>query len=1284
LKGDFSRDTFSPRKHYSAVLMQQGRVQLDADWNEQRAIDRHRIETETGDLIGPSGGQAGNAGFEISVHDKETLNIGPGNLYVDGILCQNESPVLFEEQPDLPGTRAIDLLERDLQVGLVYLDVWERHITGLEDGAIREVALGGPDTTTRSKTVWQIKVLPVQADTSNIPALQPLLDQHVGTTDKAELARINNRILGVLGVDCDSLSDELQLAHPPSTGQLLARALPPASAESPCVVAPGAGYERVENQLYRVEIHDGGGRGNATFKWSRDNGSVVTAVLEVTPRGTGAEIAVRDLGRDETLGFAIGQYVELVSDDTERFGLAEPLVQITDVDPVTRTVTVERTTEDQTFPNVDPNNAHAFHYKLRRWDSPGAVPIPVQEGAFVELEGGIQVRFTGGRYNTGDYWLIPARTATGAIEWPENRTQPPAGVRHHYAQLALVMVATTAGDEQPSGAFQRALGTSGDSPPILPASRVRQLLVLADCRRLYPPVTELTSLFYLSGDGQEAGSGQPLPRPLVVGVANGNKPVPGARVRFTVQTGGQLQADGATGTSVTVTTDARGEARCAWTLATGQSSQQVKASLVDGTHLSVYFNANLSAAGEAVAESIQITRLLLGQPGQPSQPSQQDLLVDGRVSVTSLVNGIHIVCDPNSFIDEQAVVGKPTCFVTVDMPFPQNSADRTLWGTNLLGFQPLILAAQVSVSPDGKRIIWTPTAATIDWLQNRLFQATPAVPTELTAHLTLKGNFIWDKNRPQAYLDGDIFGRRSSGAGIELGFPSGDGRRGGDFDMWFRLVAQTLLLDAVTLTPSDVVGGGTQVTVTGTVRISGTAPAGGTPPISLQSSDATVASVPANVTIQGGQSSQTFQVTTQPVTATRTVTITATLTPPAPGTATTRTVNLILRPPVLTSVTLGKSSTVGKTETIQGTVTLNGRAPTGGVVVTLSSNSANAKLQQTSVTVPAGSTSTVFQVTTEPVDSALLATITATSQGVTQTTTLTIQPPTVSTLSLNPSSVRGGSTSTATLTISGPAPANFIVSLDSFDTNRATVPVSVTVPANSPSTTFTVSAKPVSFDGAVTIRATRAGVQSTAPLTVLAPGLTGFTFDPSLIDGGATSTGRITLNGPAPSGTSVTLSPTDNTAATFPASVSVSFNATQIIFTATGRTFTGTTNRSVTVTASYLGGTLSATLTVRPTKSKEKEKETKEKETEKVTSLEKVASIEKSPETPLTGRSGIEGPGTAEGEPAGTDEESGALGRAFVQPNERPVAGQQALDQPPTEEEDPRARHRGRTPRQEG
>ena len=57
MKGDISRETFDVAKHYSGVRMQQGRVQTDADWNEQEAlwlkgraadgtvIDRHAIVT---------------------------------------------------------------------------------------------------------------------------------------------------------------------------------------------------------------------------------------------------------------------------------------------------------------------------------------------------------------------------------------------------------------------------------------------------------------------------------------------------------------------------------------------------------------------------------------------------------------------------------------------------------------------------------------------------------------------------------------------------------------------------------------------------------------------------------------------------------------------------------------------------------------------------------------------------------------------------------------------------------------------------------------------------------------------------------------------------------------------------------------------------------------------------------------------------------------------------------------------------------------------------------------
>ena len=55
MKGDFSRFTFDERSQYSRVLMQQGRVAVDADWNEQQAITRYRTETETIDVVGQTG-----------------------------------------------------------------------------------------------------------------------------------------------------------------------------------------------------------------------------------------------------------------------------------------------------------------------------------------------------------------------------------------------------------------------------------------------------------------------------------------------------------------------------------------------------------------------------------------------------------------------------------------------------------------------------------------------------------------------------------------------------------------------------------------------------------------------------------------------------------------------------------------------------------------------------------------------------------------------------------------------------------------------------------------------------------------------------------------------------------------------------------------------------------------------------------------------------------------------------------------------------------------------------
>jgi uncharacterized repeat protein (TIGR03803 family) len=78
-------------------------------------------------------------------------------------------------------------------------------------------------------------------------------------------------------------------------------------------------------------------------------------------------------------------------------------------------------------------------------------------------------------------------------------------------------------------------------------------------------------------------------------------------------------------------------------------------------------------------------------------------------------------------------------------------------------------------------------------------------------------------------------------------------------------------LTGLTLAPSGVVGGHSS---TGTVTLGGPAPSGGAV-VALSSSSASVASVPAAVTVPGGATSASFVVSTKPVKRTKTTTITA-------------------------------------------------------------------------------------------------------------------------------------------------------------------------------------------------------------------------------------------------------------------------------------------------------------------------------------------------------------------------------------------------------------------------
>jgi len=193
----------------------------------------------------------------------------------------------------------------------------------------------------------------------------------------------------------------------------------------------------------------------------------------------------------------------------------------------------------------------------------------------------------------------------------------------------------------------------------------------------------------------------------------------------------------------------------------------------------------------------------------------------------------------------------------------------------------------------------------------------------------------------------------------------------------------------------------------------------------------------------------------------------------------------------------------------------------------------------------------------------------------------------LSSLTMNPASVTGGNSSTGTVTLSEPAPTGGAqVALSSSNTTVARVPASATVAAGATSATFTVTTSAVSASTAVAISATYAGAGKTASLTVqpAAPPtvtLGSLTLNPTNVIGGNSSTGTVTLSGPAPTGgAQVALSSSNTTAARVPASVTVAAGATSATFAVSTSAVAAST--AVTISASYGGVSRTASLTVQP------------------------------------------------------------------------------------------------------
>jgi hypothetical protein len=303
--------------------------------------------------------------------------------------------------------------------------------------------LGGPDTAARSKLVWQVKWTKPDGG----------------------------------GPDGPSCGTPLPVG---SRGWLQAMAKQSARSTNPCIINPNASYTGPENQLYRVEINRGGAAGtdpgnSATFKWSRENGSVI---YPIASGGGTPVVALESLGRDDRFGLVEGDLVEAQDDRSVLLNMPGNLLPVQSIDRTAMTVSLGGT------PDSALGSDGSWHPLLRRWDQKEGDPDEggltlandnaalVQEGVWLTLEDGVQIRFQPAdpvasppsnqarplnQYLTGDYWLIPARTATGDVEWPkvtdaqgtpETDAQgniipvalPPHGITHYYAPLAVVSV----------------------------------------------------------------------------------------------------------------------------------------------------------------------------------------------------------------------------------------------------------------------------------------------------------------------------------------------------------------------------------------------------------------------------------------------------------------------------------------------------------------------------------------------------------------------------------------------------------------------------------------------------------------------------------------------------------------------------------------------------------------------------------------------------------------------------------------------------------------------------
>lgn len=377
------------------------------------------------------------------------------------------------------------------------------------------------------------------------------------------------------------------------------------------------------------------------------------------------------------------------------------------------------------------------------------------------------------------------------------------------------------------------------------------------------------------------------------------------------------------------------------------------------------------------------------------------------------------------------------------------------------------------------------------------------------------------------------------------------------------------------VSPNPTEGG---TPVVGIFRLSEVAPPGGVT-VALSSDDPLHLALPAMVFIPAGEQGVRFPATTVSSPLPLSISLSASY----PNQVTVSSPFVLAGSPTVTSIVFTPSP-VESGLTSTATVTLSHPAPDGGALIALHSSDTGIATVPANLTIPAGSREGTFEVNTLLQSHPTTVTISASYHQLTKSANLEVSavPHGISSIEVTPTAIEGGQGVMVYIRLNNYAPVGGTVVLLTSSDPSVVLPSSITIPSGYTSQTLSIPTLTVTTQVTSILTATYpVGLQKSANL-VIGPSPTpkSLSLSPLTVTGGNQSTATILLTGPAPAGgATVLLTSSATEMATVPASVTVPAGSNQATFTV--MTLSQITDRSVTISASYHGISVSEVLSVR-------------------------------------------------------------------------------------------------------